>query len=161
QGGALLENDRVLPDGEILVVDLNRNLREVGMVGRQLTFEDVAHAQARDLDPGFGDESGGVVKQAPQLVAPRARGTLPDPLDGEIGPGKHRQRQDADLDGIVALHGLADSLKRTAPEVSTNSRKYLFLERKTSSRVPLTTIFPSASMEMRSPIRNTDIMSCE
>ena len=49
----------------------------------------------------------------------------------------------------------------TSPDVSTNSRSSGSWLASTSSGVPLTMILPPASMEMRSPIRNVDAMSCE
>src|SRR5439155_6632568 len=51
------------------------------------------------------------------------------------------------------------SWKRTVSEVSTNSRRYGFCERRISSGVPLSMILPSNSMEMRLPMRNVDAMS--
>ncbi len=50
---------------------------------------------------------------------------------------------------------------RTRPDISTNSRNGGSWLRSTSSGVPLTMILPPASIEMRSPIRKVDAMSCE
>src|SRR5262249_3250543 len=111
-------------DGQGVVVDQNRDLCLARILRWQLAIDDGANGQAGDLHARLVDEACDVAKDRPQMVALASgeEAALVDGLDAPERAREDQERQDADLEGARSLHGRGSS-NRTAPEVSTNSRR--------------------------------------
>src|SRR5262249_22442410 len=131
---------------------------DAGIGALQAAIDNLAHHQPRNLDARLFHQAGRVMKQRPQLITlARADEPFVHELEAEEAEQRDPHRGSSHFEGCRAVsHGCPSAAAGVSADISRKARTAGWGERKMAAALPLATMRPSSSIEMRSEMRKVE-----